>query len=127
MVRQKQDPAVLVKQFADETVKQTNEIFHGTAGKGNQHAKRRVAAFKKLRAMGDPGRDALAVLLSHENPDVRSMAAVYLLRYRTAEALAVLREVARGKGLVAFEAEEAIKRWEEGGTWELDPPDDEQG
>nr|WP_160174483.1 hypothetical protein [Archangium violaceum] len=42
-----------------------------------------------------------------------------LLRHRTAEAKAVLEEAAKGKGLVPFEASEALKRWEEG-TWSLD-------
>jgi hypothetical protein len=49
------------------------------------------------------------------------MAAVYLLRYKTREALEVLRKEAAGVGLVAFGAQQAIKRWEEG-TWKLDPP-----
>ncbi len=48
------------------------------------------------------------------------MAATYLLRYRTAEAKAILEEAAKGQGLVAFEAGEALKRWEEG-VWALDP------
>ena len=86
----------------------------------NKHAKGCVAAFKKLRAIGDPGRDALAILLSHERPDVRVAAAAYLLRHRTEEALAVLEEAAQGKGLVAFEATQAIMRWHEG-DWALDP------
>nr|WP_255428434.1 DUF2019 domain-containing protein [Corallococcus sp. AB038B] len=66
------------------------------------------------------GRDALLVLLKHERMDVRVMAAAHLLRYRTAEAKAVLEEAAKGKGLVPFEAGQALKRWEEG-TWALDP------
>jgi hypothetical protein len=67
--------------------------------------------------------EALAALrapLTHERPDVRVMAAAYLLRHRTAEALAVLREAAKGSGMVAFEASQAIGRWEDK-TWALDP------
>jgi hypothetical protein len=41
-------------------------------------------------------------------------------RYRTAEAKAVLEEVAKGEGLVSFKTGQALKRWEEG-TWALDP------
>lgn len=52
--------------------------------------------------------------------DVRVKAAAYLLRHRTLEAQAVLREIASGEGLASFEASEALKRWEEG-TWALDP------
>jgi len=50
------------------------------------------------------------------------MAAVFLLRYKTADALAVLRELSKKRGIIGFEASEAIKRWEEG-TWQLDPED----
>lgn len=110
----------LVANFARHTVEQTEAILRGDAQAGNKHAKQRITAFKKLRAHGDAGRDALAVLLMHPSMDVRTMAATYLLRYRTAEAKAILEEAAKGQGLVAFEAGEALKRWEEG-VWALDP------
>lgn len=110
----------LVEAFAQHTVAQTDLIFRGDAKTGNKHAKKRIAAFKKLRAHGDAGRDALAVLFNHPRMDVRIMAAAYLLRHRTAEAKAVLEEVSKGGGLAALEASEALKRWEDG-TWALDP------
>ncbi len=94
----------------------------GDAKVGNRHAKKAIAAFMKLRAEGDAGRDALAVLFTHPRMDVRVSAAALLLRHRTAEAKAVLEEAAKGKGLVPFEASEALKRWEEG-TWALDEDD----
>ncbi|QRK13887.1 DUF2019 domain-containing protein [Archangium violaceum] len=109
----------LVKQFCLHTMEQTDAILRGDARVGNRHARQRSAAFKKLRAYGDAGRDALVVLLSHPRMDVRGMAAVYLLRHRTTEAKAVLQEIAKGEGLAAFEASEALKRWAEG-TWALD-------
>ncbi len=116
----------LAKKFAHHTAEQTDAIFRGDASTGNRHAKQRIATFKKLRAHGNAGRDALAMLLTHPRMDVRGMAAVYLLRYRTAEAKAVLREIAKGEGLAAFEASESLKRWEEG-TWALDPAEDATG
>jgi hypothetical protein len=112
----------LVEEFAQHTVAQTDAIFRGDAKTGNKHAKKRIATFKKLRAHGNAGRDALASLLTHPRMDVRVKAAAYLLRHRTLEAQAVLRELARGEGLAAFSASEALKRWEEG-TWALDPAD----
>lgn len=114
------DAKVLVAQFAEDVARQTDAIWSGDHKTGNKHAKRYISTFRKLRAMGDVGRDALGVLLAHERPDVRVTAAAYLLRHRTAEALEVLREAARGQGLIAFEASQAIKRWEEG-SWGLDP------
>ncbi|WP_257446294.1 DUF2019 domain-containing protein [Archangium lipolyticum] len=113
----------LVEKFAYHTAEQTDAIFRGDARTGNRHAKQRVAAFKMLRAHGDVGRDALVRLFTHSRMDVRGMAAVYLLRHRTSEARAVLQEIANGEGLAAFEASEALKRWEEG-TWALDPAEE---
>lgn len=124
MVKQ-QDARMLVAQFADDVAKQTDAIWAGDHRTGNRHAKRYIATFRKLRAMGDVGRDALVVLLAHERPDVRVMAAAYLLRHRTGEALEVLREAAKGSGLIAFEASQTMKRWAEG-TWALDPPEGER-
>jgi Domain of unknown function (DUF2019) len=111
---------VLVEAFAQHTAEQTDAIFRGDASTGNKHAEKRIAAFKKLCAHGDVGRDALAVLFRHPRMDVRAMAAAYLLRHRTAETKAVLMDISKGEGLAAFGASEALKRWEEG-VWALDP------
>jgi hypothetical protein len=114
----------LVEAFAHHVQAQTQEIFRGDAKTGNKHARKAVDAFLKLRAHGDAGRDALAVLLTHPSMDVRTAAAAFLLRHRTAEARAVLEEAAKGQGLIPFGASEALKRWEDG-TWALDPAEDE--
>src|SRR4051812_13335482 len=109
----------LVEQFAFNVVAQTDAIWRGDAKTGNKHARKYGAAFDKLRAQGDAGRDALAILLKHPRMDVRVMAAAHLLRHRTAEAEAVLEEAAKGEGMIPFGAQQALKRWEEG-TWALD-------
>jgi hypothetical protein len=110
----------LVKIFSQSVAAQTNAIQNGDHKVGNKHAKDYINAFLKLREFGDSGREALAELLNHHRGDVRILAAAYLLRYKTVEALRVLREESFGEGIVAFEAGEAIKRWEEG-DWNLDP------
>ncbi|MBL8991622.1 MAG: hypothetical protein JNJ48_08600 [Phycisphaerae bacterium] len=89
---------------------------------GNVLARRRASLFRKLRAAGDRGREALVPFFKHEQADVRVEVAAWLLRYRTADALEILRRESKGEGLVSFEAAQAIKRWEEG-TWRLDPPE----
>ncbi|MCY1045667.1 DUF2019 domain-containing protein [Corallococcus sp. bb12-1] len=109
-----------VEAFARHTAAQTDSIMRGDAKTGNKHAKQTLAAFKKLKAHGDIGRDALATLFTHPRMDVRTAAAAFLLRYRHAEARAVLEEAAKGEGLIPFESQEALKRWEEG-VWSLDP------
>ncbi|NOK17429.1 DUF2019 domain-containing protein [Corallococcus carmarthensis] len=110
----------LVEKFAQHAAAQTEAIMQGDAKAANKHANESIAAFKRLRTQGDVGRDALATLFTHPRMDVRTAAAAFLLRYRTTEAKAVLEEASKGKGLIPFEAQEALKRWEEG-TWSLDP------
>lgn len=110
----------LVKRFADAVIAQTEAIMKGDAKASNRAANRYIRAWEQLRAHGDEGREALMRLLRYVRPDVRAMAAAYLLRYRTQEAKDVLREVARGRGLAAFGAQQALQRWEEG-EWNLDP------
>ncbi|NVJ18591.1 DUF2019 domain-containing protein [Myxococcus sp. AM010] len=110
----------LVEAFAQHSAAQTDAIWRGDAKTGNKHAKKVNAAFDKLCAYGNPGRDALAALFMHPRMDVRVKAAAFLLRHGTEEAKTVLKDAAQGEGLVSFAASEALKRWEEG-TWSLDP------
>lgn len=109
-----------VEEFAQNIAAQTDCILRGDAKTGNKHARRALAAFNKLRAHGDTGRDALAVLFTHPRMDVRVTAAAFLLRHRTSEALAVLENAAQGQGLAALGAMQTLKNWK-AGTWALDP------
>jgi hypothetical protein len=113
----------LVMEFAENVSAQTESIWKGDAKTGNKHAKKYIVAFAKLRARGDAGREALCTLLSHPRMDVRVSAAAYLLRFRTAEARAVLEEAAKGEGLIPFEASIVLKNWDNG-QWNLDPAGD---
>lgn len=110
----------LVEQFARHVAAQTDAIGRGDAKEGNKHAKKYTAALHELRAQGDAGREALAVLLKHPRTDVRTMAASFLLRYRTAESKAVLEAAIQEGGISAIGAILTLKRWAEG-TWALDP------
>lgn len=117
------DPDTLVELFAQNVVKQTQSIWHGDAKAGNRCADAYVRAWRQLRSMGDEGREALVKLLDHESSDVRSAAATCLLRYCTEKSRKVLQEIVAGEGLIAFEAQQALERWEEG-NWHLDPEDE---
>ncbi|QQR41938.1 DUF2019 domain-containing protein [Myxococcus xanthus] len=110
----------LVEQFARNVAAQTDAIHRGDSKTGNKHAKQYTAALQALRAQGDSGREALAVLLKHPRTDVRAMAAGFLLRYRTAEAKAVLEVAAKEGGVGALDAIMTLRHWENG-TWALDP------
>ena len=111
----------LASEFALHVIGQNEAIMtRGDARIGNKHAKQYLRCFDLLYSLGAPGLDKLSELFHHEDPGVRSMAATFLLRYKTDEALTVLRELSNGTGLVAFGSQEAIKRWEEG-SWDLEP------
>jgi hypothetical protein len=110
----------LVKEFADCITAQKEAIRRCDPVAGNEFAKRCASAFNELRAYGHRGRNALAVLLADEQADVRVAAAAFLLRHCGDRARAVLEAEARGTGLTAFEAAQALQRWDEG-TWALDP------
>lgn len=109
----------LAAEFAQNVAAQTDAIWEGDARTGNKYAKRYIAAFKKLREHGEPGRDALTALLTHPRMDVRVKAAIYLLSDRPAVARPVLEEAAKSEGMIPFEAAHALKYWDEG-TWSLD-------
>lgn len=113
--------ARLVERFAANIIAQTSAQEACDVGKANACARRYLAAFNQLRAMGDEGRELLVPLLRHERADVRAMTAVFLLRHCEVAARAVLESEGRGTGLVAFGARQALLRWAEG-TWTLDPP-----
>jgi hypothetical protein len=109
--------ASIVSQFANAVADRDN-------AKGSRDrdvfARRYIACFEELVSrFGDRGRDALTALFKHSNESVRCAAAAFLLRYRHEEAVAVLRDLAKGKGITALAAERSIWNWEHG-VWELD-------
>lgn len=111
----------LVAKFAESIAAQTNAMSKGDAKTGNKHAKAYALAFNELtRRYGDSGREALSVLLDDERIDVRTTAAAFLLRYAEGRARGVLEAAAKGRGLDAFAAAQALERWASG-EWDLDP------
>lgn len=113
---------VLVREFTENAMAQTDALMRADSTAGNRHAKRYIQAFLSLRSLGDRGRDALVPLMYDGRDDVRVLAAAHLLRYRHEEARAVLEELAKPGSRVAFSASETLKRWAEE-TWQLDPAD----
>ncbi|RKH25064.1 DUF2019 domain-containing protein [Corallococcus praedator] len=109
-----------VARFAQNVAAQTDAIRQGDARTGNRHARQYTAALQELRARGDAGREALTMPLTHPRTDVRAMAAGFLLRYRTAEARAVLEAAAKEGGVGALDAIMTLRHWDNG-TWALDP------
>jgi hypothetical protein len=109
----------LVCEFGESVASQADAVARGDPETGNKFAKRYVDIFGELCRRGNEGRDALAVLLDDPRAPVRIQVAAYLLRHCGQRAQAVLEKEARGRGMHAFAARQALKRWAEG-TWQLD-------
>lgn len=80
--------------------------------KANLEAKKIQKIFLDISALGQPGREALLDLVDSEERSVSLMVAVYSLKYNTEESLMALRNLTNEPGLIGFQAEQAIKRWE---------------
>jgi hypothetical protein len=108
----------LVAEFAKHCLAQREALNRDDVAVANRHADKNTAAWHALvDAYGDAGRDGVATLFKHPSVEVRVLAAAYLLRYKTEEAIRVLEEA---KATDHFGAEQALERWREG-TWQLDP------
>lgn len=110
----------VVNRFVGHVREQRRAFAMADSPTANKHAKAYLKIFYRLCEYGDRGRDALCPLLSHADREVRCAAAVLLLRYKHDEALSVLSALSRGRDLISLEAQECMKRWEEG-EWDLDP------
>ena len=85
----------------------------------NAEAKKLQQVFLELTHGGQVAREALLRLVDSEECAVSLMAAVYSLKYNPVKSLAALKKLEKQPGFIGFQAEQAIKRWEEG-SWQLE-------
>lgn len=109
----------LVEGFCSYAVLATGAV---EAGKGNEAAKYDKEINKIWTIIRDEYKDdgvrALSEMLKDKRAEARVIAAVYLMRYNTDECIRVLKAEVGKKGMLSFQAEQAIKTWERG-DWEL--------
>ena len=74
---------------------------------------------KSLNNLGENARKALLAQTDNQDLSVSAMAAVYSLKYAPEKSVYTLTKIAKETGLIGFEAEQALQRWEEG-EWKLD-------
>ena len=108
----------LIDNFAYFVIKQNECLNKGDWKQGNKYAKKYIKSFDEIRKIGDSVKEKMKKLLVHENDGIKVTAASFLLRYCTYEAMNVLKEISKKPGIIGFEAQEFIKRWEEG-SWSL--------
>lgn len=108
----------LLAAFIDSAIKhQTLSLVEWKSA--NKEARKLQKIFLELKSLGQPGREALLGLVSHKDLSVSLMAAVFSLKYNPDKSLKALRKLVKEHGFIGFQAEQAIKRWEEG-TWNIE-------
>jgi len=105
----------LVADFAHAVCAQNKAIEEHDPLTGNEWAKKYCAAAKELLTQGENGLEAFAGLLDDSRVDVRTMAAAFLIPFKTNESKAVLEVSAREFGVVALGAKIALERWKREG------------
>lgn len=113
-----QNISQLITEFIEAAKKhQTQSLVNWKSA--NKEAKKLEKIFEKLKSLGRPGREALLELVNNEDCSVSLMAAVYSLKYDPSKSLEALRNMVKEDSIIGFQAEQAIKRWEEG-TWKIE-------
>ena len=102
----------LVRQFALAVIGQRNAISELDSESGNRLATNYYNVAKSLIGRGQEGLTAFAQLLNDPRSEVRTMAAAFLIPYRTEESKAILEEAAREPGITGLGAIMALRRWE---------------
>lgn len=106
--------SVMVHRFAVAARAHQTALEELDEERANAHARVISGLYAAISREGDAGREALLLLLDHENQVVAGMAAVFSLSYNPPRALAVLRLLAGKGGLLGFRASVALERWEKG-------------
>jgi hypothetical protein len=109
---------VLVEDFITAAKNHYEASLIGDWRTANKNAAIIRKTVKKLRSLGDEGREALLSQSDNEELSISAMAAVYSLKYAPEKSLSVLNRSAKETSLIGFEAGYAIQGWNEG-TWSL--------
>jgi hypothetical protein len=108
-----------VNDFVQAAKKHYAATMMGDPETTNRYARKLHGIFQKIVALGNDARDKLLAKTDDDDAAVAAMAAVYSLKYNTEKSLAALKRIASDPGIIGFEAQQAIKRWEEG-AWQLE-------
>jgi hypothetical protein len=100
-------------QFATSVVGQNLALKLHDSKSGNMYAKKYIEAAELLLSGGPEAVESFALLLDAPWHDVKVMAATYLLPHKTEEALPILQQAAKGKGIAAMGAYMTLKRWKD--------------
>jgi hypothetical protein len=109
----------LINKFIVSNRNYYDAILAGNWRKANAPVKQFHKIFLEITKYGNIGRDALLKEAESSDPIVAVAVAAYSLKYYPEKSLAVLFKLSSREGLIGLEAEQAIKRWNEG-NWHLE-------
>lgn len=109
----------LIAKFTQAAKNHYEASLNGDWRTANKEAATIRKTVSKLGSLGVSGKEALLAQTDSQDFSVASMAAVYSLKYATEKSISVLARIAKEPGLLGFEAEQALQRWNEG-EWHLE-------
>lgn len=109
----------LVESFREEAAAHSRATLEGDHRAANRAATKVHKLFLRLIATGNEGRLALLTLAETTADDVAVLAATYSLKFNPERSLRVLARLTSDRGVIGFQAGQAIKRWKSG-EWHLE-------
>jgi hypothetical protein len=104
----------LVRLYEDAAIRHGRGTEEGTPKATNQAANTISAVYRELRRRGGQTRDAILPLLLSDHASVRGWAASHALEFAPERGRAILQNLAKERGLIAFSARMTLKVWNEG-------------
>lgn len=98
--------------FEEAAIKHAEATKKSDYKTGNKNYNKEIKALSFLKE--HEGIDELLKYLDHDNIGVRTAAATYLLPKHEKEGIRVLEDIAKGSGILSFNAEMTLKEWRKG-------------
>jgi hypothetical protein len=110
----------LIHEYIREALTQGRALRDGDSRTANKATRRQETLVRRLAAFGEEGKCAVAMLMEHEDADVRVPAAIDMLGAQTQGAVKVLEEISHSSRWPAnISAYTALEMWRDGA---LKPP-----
>ena len=113
------DVEQLVESFREEATAHSRATLDGDYRAANRAATKAHKLFLRLTSFDIEGRLALLTLAETAADEVAVLAATYSLKFNPDRSLRVLTRLMSNRGVIGFQAEQAMRRWKSG-EWHLE-------
>jgi hypothetical protein len=104
----------LVRLYERAAAEHGRGMLEGTPKETNRAADTIAAIYRELRGRDNQSRQAILPLLLSDNASVRGWAGAHAMEFAPEQGRAILEDLAKEKGLIAFSAVMTLKVWGEG-------------